>query len=328
MINKNKMAKLRRFWFYQDKYKINTENPETEIWTMIMKFSDIFYLKKKWKSRDNSDYLKVSSWLKQSNEFHIAANNADINTKPLLMYYSFLNLSKAIYFIVKDKKPNSEYHWLASPIIWENFLDISVNVKGGVFKDICELTWDNSDSLSDKINIKRMLDNFLEINKDYIDYFDVESVFLKPKVNVYLDWDIEIFIQDSSNYIKGFFNWYEIKKNENWEDFFYNNISSTPENDSILDKEFSNIFQYNTIEDSIYYINKNPDSISNVASIYWLIFILGNIVRYKPEYFYKITNDPNDSIPHFINQILKISNRTYPNLMLNLLYWKNIVFSK
>jgi len=170
-----------------------------------------------------------------------------------------------------------------------------------------------------------MFENFLEMNYYYSDYFWVKNNFIKATVNVFMNWEIEIYINDELKKYKELFDWYEIKQKDNI-DYYYTKIICVNNNDFPICKNFSDIFDFKVIQDWNYYLNTNSNKISQISSIYWLIFILWSIVRYHPEYLYKITNQ-NDGILQFLTKTLETSNRVYPNLLINMLSWKRNIFT-
>lgn len=173
-----------------------------------------------------------------------------------------------------------------------------------------------------------MYENFLELNDYYCDYFWCEKNFLTPNVNIYLDWDIAIFPNKDWEILKKRLTWYILKKDETNTEYFYKNIWSGEWNiDEVLSNEFKWIFEYKVVEDGVYYINKNTNSISSISSIYWIIFILWNIVRYKPEYLMQLSNS-SDWMSQLLNKTFETSNRVFPNLLLNLAYGQDVIFSK
>ncbi|XUX01477.1 MAG: YaaC family protein [Dehalogenimonas sp.] len=64
----------------------------------------------------NEIATNLGTYIHQAYNFYIAASNASSNTSPLLYYYSFMNLAKAlceIHFPKFHKNPNSYSHGLA-----------------------------------------------------------------------------------------------------------------------------------------------------------------------------------------------------------------------
>src|SRR5689334_4245055 len=83
-----------------------TENPIQEIWNHLLFFADPSFLKNVWEGENISTKLIsfVSTSLKQAHEYFQASQGVSLTTRPLLLYYSMLNLAKAIITIRKDTR--------------------------------------------------------------------------------------------------------------------------------------------------------------------------------------------------------------------------------
>lgn len=100
---------------------ISTENPINEMWNYLFLFCDeSFYIGKIQQSISSLDFEKnrlniekqakqIKLSLKQAKEYFDAANEVSIITKPLLVYYGYVALSKALILIKNDGEYSYDY---------------------------------------------------------------------------------------------------------------------------------------------------------------------------------------------------------------------------
>jgi hypothetical protein len=177
-----------------EKYQaIRTDRPLYEIWSRLLQLTDINYLSLGWKDRAAEEYLYVSTSITQAHEYYTAGRTVSLKTKPLLMYYSFLNLTKAILYILEDKKP-IEFHGLSKPELGKTILDYSTKVNDGVFLSLAKYLQSNI-KVGDILTLEDFILNAIELTYSYADYFRKPSKVIEPEVEVYSDGDIYLIFK-------------------------------------------------------------------------------------------------------------------------------------
>jgi hypothetical protein len=329
---------------FEESVRIRTDNPIEEIWSLFLRYSDVNYLKKAWADRTEEEYTYVATCLKQSYEYFKASTNLTLYTKPVLLYYSFLNLTKATLYILKDVRP-PDYHGLCKENLdheitsVDDLLSFSAEVNNGVFKTLAE-TLDTNLALGKRFILEDFFNNTIELNKDFCDYFDKKKSFLIPEVDFYHNGVINVIFnnftsnKDDSLYkliislFDGFTHEYKepnliltkkIELNHLDKDDYFKKASAL----------FKNYFSFSIFSDEMYYINTNDKNLKLPDAVAYLgiMYILSSIVRYKPDKIYKLINDRDTSVNWLLNRVCSVVERVYPNLMLNLLHGQNIKFS-
>jgi hypothetical protein len=329
---------------FEESVSIRTDNPIEEIWSFFLRNSDVNYLKKVWTDRTEVEYIYVSMCLKQSYEYYVASKGLTLNTKPLLLYYSFLNLTKATLFILNDERP-PDYHGLCKENLnndltsANDILEFSAEINNGVFKKLAEALGFEL-VLNRRFTLGEFLMNAIELNSDYCNYFSKKPGFIIPKVDAFIDGEIDITI---SNCVQN----QEDGLGEKMINFFNEFSSEFKESSLVLkkkielskigDKEYdkkaclllNKYFSYSVFSDGQYYINVNEDDLRmpNALAYFGIMYILSSIVRYKPDKLHQLINDKDTSVNWLLNKFCSIAERVYPNLMLNLLHGQSIKFS-
>jgi hypothetical protein len=330
---------------YEKFTKIRSDNPIREIWDMLLKHSDINYLSKCWEEKDVDDYVYVSNSLIQAHEYYNASKVLSLKTRPLLLYYSFLNLTKAILFLIEGRRP-SNYHGLCKENIEksieksEDFLSFSAEVNNGVFYQLAELLGCRI-ALKSRFTLEDFFSNMIELSPIFSDYFGKKSNFICPEVIGYTNGELKI------SFNKEILNIYDIKYDdliaifdkefkvhvEEKDIVFLRKICEEGEGFNIFYQRATEILEnymsYSIFDDGQYYFSyiNTESKIHGALGYFGTMYLLSSIVRYKPEHIYKLLDEKNISINWFFGKICDIAERVYPNMMLNLLYREKIKFS-
>lgn len=328
-----KPLKLNALGDFINKRTFYSDNPINAIWSEILRFSDYKYLSSIWENGTADAFTYVTIAIRQANEYYSASKVVSLNTKPLLLYYSFLNLTKAFLYLRNECKP-SDYHGLSN--LSEN-IDINecrVTTNNGVFLELGKL-FDYEIPVKQVFSFEDFCSNAVEIFWDYEQYFKRESNFHVPEVNVFYDGDISI----------------ELRKydKENMKDLIQNrtslldDFSITLENDEIIklknkkDIDEDNLyvdvplllekhFTHSIYADGRHYLNLSNNAMPQPMVYFGILFILCSIVRYKPEQLSMMLENKETSIKWFMNKLCETIERAYPNLMLNALFGEKLCF--
>jgi hypothetical protein len=88
-------------------------------------------------------------------------------------------------------------------------------------------------------------------------------------------------------------------------------------------------FIFSVYPDNKCYINMNPKErkMPEIVAHYGMIFILGDIVRYKPDKVFELLENEETQSRWFWGKLCDTAERIYPNLVLNTLYGRTYKFS-
>ena len=338
---------LSYFGQYEKSKNVKSDTPIDDVWQMLLRLSDINYLKKIWVNKNEEDYIYTSTALKQSHEYFIASKSLSMKTRPLLLYYCFLNLTKAILFMDTDKRP-PDFHGLCKEDIEKSIevssdiLSFSAETNNGVFLELAKAYgWDVSKKC--KFTLDDFMRNNIELVSDSLNYFQIIPYFIYPTISGSSDMELKITIDERmlrtlnvsvEEICNKFKNKLNFKINSNNDTLM---ISYKISDDKLIFSKFNDkvcelidgIVEYSVFNDGRYYINVAPEEkkIPNANTYFGIMFILSSIVRYKPEHIFKLVDDKDTSIEWFLNRICDEAERVYPNLMINLLYKQNYKFS-
>ncbi|MCK6259506.1 YaaC family protein [Fictibacillus sp. KIGAM418] len=338
------MLGLSYIGMYENYSKIQSDNPLRDIWDMILKNSDINFLSQRWEEKDMDSYTYVSTSITQAYEYFRASKVSSLKTRPLLLYYSFLNLTKAILFLKSNKKPTN-YHGLCKEKIEkkieksEDFLLFSAEVNNGVFYQLGELIG-TQPAIKTIFTLEDLFNNIVELSAVFSEYFNKNHNFICPKVDGYsngvlkLTFNKEVLSVNEitkTNLEETFIKEFSLEEDEQ-NIIFYNKLNKQGEEYNIFHKQATEIlekyFSFSVYDDKRYYFNcNNSTKINGALACYGIMYLLSSIVRYKPEHIYKLLDDKTISINWFLGKICDTLERIYPNMMLNILFEEKIKFS-
>jgi hypothetical protein len=315
----------------QDYLSYASEDPQNSIWKELLLYTDYKVLKKIWPGHQEDDYINISTSIIQADEYFKASKSCSIKTRPLLLYYCFLNLTRAIAFVKTDKEPNSSYHGLAKPVISSDILKVTAQGKDGLFKDLSKIF--NYSYVNDSIfTFEQFIKNIPELQYELKMYFGIESDSIALTVKSYISKGFEIKIPknifESNNCFNKFLD--DFTKDEQNENIILTYLSKDNSNEGERVNEgvklMKKYFHYSVL-DYQYYFNMNQNPIPIECAYFGSMFILSSIVRYFPKHISSFSLDIGDaSASWFINHYCDIAARVYPNLMLNIIADKHIKY--
>ncbi|MEW6144210.1 MAG: YaaC family protein [Thermodesulfobacteriota bacterium] len=319
---------------------IRTDNPLKEIWEHILLLGDFHFLSKRWENQSTETITTVSTSIKQAHEYFIASKSATLLTRPLLIYYCFICLAKAVLYLTENKP--HDLHGLGQPEVSESLLDVSVTLKSkGIFPCLAEYLGYKYKS-GQQISIEQFVVNVIELIESYERYYNKSGLVITPKVEVFLDGDINIFFESSLFGNKSSEDFRALlERNTNLFDDFQEVENETGIELNIrnpIPKDRLNIdgaalmkkhFSHSVYPDSRYYLNLHDEDIRVPSTLAYLgiMFTLGSIVRYYPKEIDRFLSDKNTSNIWFIQQLCDCAERVFPNLMLNHYYNTNFIFA-
>ncbi|MDP1727971.1 MAG: YaaC family protein [Bacteroidota bacterium] len=315
----------------QDFYNYTSENPQVSIWNQLLLYSDYNVLKKTWLNHTEEEYIYVATSINQAHEYFKASNGCSIKTRPLLLYYCFLNLTKASLFLIEDKLPNSAHHGLGKPGINQDILKVTATSGGGLFKDLSTY-FKFSYADKTKFSFEQLIKNIPELIYPIKAFFGLDSNLVYLDVKNYLSKGFEISLPEvlfnSSPSFKRFLEDFE-KEISNGNVFLtYHSKNQLNETERVSEgREILKKYCQYSVLDYEYYFNVDENAIPIESSYYGAMFILSSIVRYYPTEISAFTIEKGESSAGwFISQFCDIAARVYPNLMMSAMANKQLKY--
>jgi hypothetical protein len=325
---------------------ISTENPSEEVCLDIERYLGTWgHTKSLVPDNKALDWDKQSKYavlrIRQSLEFRQAGRSASLLTKPLMMYYSFLNLLRAILAIRPEV--TSKRHGLTCKEA-PDLLDSQAVLSRGTFDDFLKafgVKWANGTSNTLRECLSRIPETVTSFS---FSNAKTEYAFGTPNIS-----PLRVASKMSGKdgrliFDKRFFEIDDFRAN--WHHYFPNLVPHCELGDEGLILKIKDISITNSYEalskfcdeqlqhrlvfgdTPLWYAVKSfgaskPD-LPRLAYYYIAIFILGSIVRYEPESLEEITGIGSD-LGIFLNRFLQASDKYFPQLILNW-YWKNQIY--
>jgi len=323
------MKKRKGFWHigsFQLPHIIESENPLEEVWSWIARYGTKDYIKNHLHSEKpeiNWDAY-VSYGLvraKQAVEFRNSARISTLLTKPLTLYYSFLNLTRAFLALGPEIMPTSS-HGLTF-VAGSNLLSSKAKLLRGTFTDYLSsvgISWQKNTEIS----LKDALARIIEIQRDYVSLKISESyVFpvhlqvakggpvyidpLMPHANFPDNWETEFPSLKE-----------KCRLEEDKEGFIIEDKAVCENHESLsayINKILLNDLIFNHVGSPWYLIRKVEDqpTLTRAAYYYVAVYILGSIVRYEPELMLEVSH-LNSEVGWFIDRFLNKAERFFPQL--------------
>jgi hypothetical protein len=323
------MKKRKGFWHigsFQIPNRFESENPLEEVWSWIARYGTKDYIinnlhpenpKIDWEAHVNYGVVRV----KQAVEFRNSASTTTLLTKPLTLYYSFLNLTRAFLALGPEIMPTSS-HGLKFEA-GGSLLRSKAKLVKGTFTDYLSsigIKWQKNTVVS----LEDALARIIEIHQDFVSLRISESYVFPVKLQVATGGPIYIDPLKPHDTFP-----------ENWEAEFpslqekctlsEDKEGFTIENKAICEnhESLSTYIHKILLHDLIYspmnspwYLVREVDSHPSLsrASYYFIaVFILGSIVRYEPELMLEVSQLDSE-IGWFIDRFLNKAERFFPQL--------------
>ena len=317
---------------------VYSETPNDDLWNNILRYSDLYILKKTL-TLDDDESIFVSMSIKQAYEYYLSGVTASLQTKPLYIYYCFLNLAKAL-ICIKNKETIFKYHGLCETKFitkYENSSDIlkyETKVNDGIFRRLAEI-FGNDIQKNQILTFQNFIDNALEINIDVGVYFGISCNIAPVQIINHSPASMALYIHNE---------WKDDVDNHSKlaEDFTLSTDECNPEKRFVYYKTWGEVNQdYTTMRNIIKkhvefsvlnhdfaYLNVNPieKRMHNAISYWGIAYLLSNIARYEPIAISKMIFG-NDSIYSLLYEICNKSLRIFPNLVYNMIVGSDIRFS-
>lgn len=321
---------------------IISENPSQMIWQILLRYTYTDIINNWWKERgktsDDNLALFISSSFLQAKSYFDAALNAQINILPLLLYYASVNLLIGTLTLIKQRRFVIKNHGM--------ILDEKTLTESGNILPISLVPRDKNGALnvfaSEMAGIADLLDRgswSLEDVFRTIPDLILEYQFLFPNsdVNVVQVEEIDhngIILDripiDNLEYGKVIIQ--RLSLNEKFSDTYLKPQISQPLKYVILNrKPGSTTFeQYSMVGERYlpipYSKRKGNIFLPQFLMMYLGLFILGTLSRYHPVIWDSFIRNDTSGKKNLINNFLLITERYFPNLILNTILGERVQF--
>jgi hypothetical protein len=308
-----------------------------EVWLRIERLSSSAILNDDFTTNTSEEVRQelikyISTRICQAVEFRNASREQTLLTKPLLLYYSMLNLVRA-YIAMDQEKMSTTSHGLHFNLNNE-ILKCSASIRKGTFLDYLELKGIEL-PIGTEISLKSALENIIEFKRELLECNTMQLGYIPLALSAYKDGELIATVLEYDGNLSE--NWREefqsIKNDARFENgkIFIKKEEFVDEKrlEDYVNKYFLSDLSYLSPNEScIWYSYKNRDIKSLPRLCYYFIafYILSNIVRYEPESMQEIINK-KDSIFWIINKLQYFGDRYFPQLILCDIYNRPIYFS-
>lgn len=314
---------------FQSGTRLQSENPLEEVWAYVDRLSSSEFIKSVWSAQTPQDVERLAKYsalrVRQAVQFRNSSRHGDILTAPLTLYYSFLNLMRAVYCMRTDRPPASR-HGLQF-VAGRDLLSSSSTLCSGTFRDYLSFVAGGREPAPLSISLREALAHIAEIRGDFCVFADDQSASSMIAVQVQAEINGAIKIH-FPNTLPNFAS--------TWETEF-----PTLKGVCALDGDFTlrvtsgaSGSSYDAVRSFCaahlephllsldyggWFLRRQTDprfDLPRAAFYFVALFILGSVVRYEPELML-MAIDPEAQLRWLIKRALQAAERFYPQLMLS-----------
>lgn len=311
------------------------ENPLEEVWSRIGRFAARSYIDRKFipdKPWDAfADYGRMR--ITQAVEFRNASRGGTILTSPLLLYYAFLNLTRAFLALNHGIMPEKSGHGLRFEK-GDHLLECKAVVCKGTFSDYLKtnsIPWSNES----RISLREALKYIIEIREDYQEYQNDSNTTQMVTLHAETRGPVSIIFLNAgkdflSTWKADFPRLSGLVSPQGKNELVINDAKKVSTSEGI--QEFMKMHFLPELfrrVDPVWYIYREGSSTfkANRASYYYIcMFILGSIVRYEPNFILPLLSKEVE-LAWLMDRFIRSGERFFPQLKLMELYRGEIYFS-
>lgn len=320
---------------------ILTEDPNKELWNQFKRFENfevcLNYLKK-CKKFDYSEKFNfraklIKYYITQAREYYFSAREASVLTKPTLLYYGASCLVKALIISKRCYQDDSTGHGIkVHKSNADDLMGFRIKPVKGTFLELYQVLENKNTKLIKSIdfNLEDLFSFIPELIDDFENIFNKKS--LAIKVDRIRDEDGEYLFYDGNYFVdvsilNDFFN-----NIPNFDKYYLPLLVSSkgivcfkrPQSDedivlrNIMGEEFL-VSSLPSGEKSIY--------LSQITVHFLILYLLSMLSRYYVNLWLSEKSSEETRYFYIIEKFLDISERKFPNMILNEILNKEIVFS-
>jgi hypothetical protein len=316
-----------------------TENPSQLIWQMLLRFTYIDVINNWWleKGEDEDEDLAffIASSFQQGKSYFDSSYGAQINIKPLLLYYASVNLLIGTLSLVKHKKFKIYNHGMIlddnSFPSDDNIFPISLipkNKDGALYYITSEMEGITDLLDHGKWSLEEIFRAIPDLQNEYQYLFPELDMNIIPIEEVFHDERFldRIPIKNSGDAQKII---QKLKTNINFS-LTYLDPQITQKYIILNRKPGSKTFEQYSITGErflpIPFNKKGRIFLPQYIMIYLGLYILGTLSRYHPEIWDGFLRKDITGKRNLIISFLQVSERYFPNLLLNIITGERIQF--
>jgi len=339
-----------------------TETPEREIWRQLRYFrspANVYNLlsgklktlrQQRWEESDKlaSRSYDIAACIRQADDYYQAASEVGLSTEPLLQFYGAQSLAKAC---ILANDPDSDllglkYHGLSTrwtgaqsheaqqrleeysgnPLRWEVESEYAIT-NAGVFPLLCSITYDSIPQSGQILFFKeliRLLPDLTDLFSRH--YGECSHCFYladTPGFNAFKHYEVLVNSGVGMEAFRQLFpelqtDFTEYKKNADTYSFLSNQTMT--EKPSYLKLAKGAVA-------GIYLVKPHAVGIHSPLSVqYAALFILSNVVRYKPSFWMRVIEGEKTGAASIVEAFCNLSRRRFPSDILQLLWNEEFSF--
>ncbi len=322
---------LHKVGSFQTGQRIWSETPLEDLWRFIALIGRDDYLSKVYTPEDK-DAASIIAYaaprIRQAVEFRNAAHVGTALTAPLPLYYSFLNLTRGVLAISKDSVPTESRHGLTF-MKGETVTQCRARVARGTFSELLS-AMAGAPHLGETISLEDCLAYMPEIGRPYSNIRQQSSRAVPVRVRSVISGPTTLDFRDE--WVDGVDHF-----RTHWQEEFPTlaawctrgpegatlSAHGASPDDTVINVED---FCAKHLEPHVgptmgpvwYALRKSPSSVLLPREAYYVsaVYILGSVARYLPEKLLDALS-PSSSEGWLLEDALRVSERCYPNLLLN-----------
>ncbi|WP_410319168.1 YaaC family protein [Methanobrevibacter sp.] len=321
---------------------ILTEDPNKELWNQFKQFENygvcLNYLKENCKKFDNGKKFKpraslMKHYITQAKEYYFSARDSSVLTKPTLLYYGASCLVKALIIAKSCDYDHSTGHGMkVVKSDMDVLMDFRIKPVKGTFLQLYQVLENKNTNLikSMDFNLEDLLSFIPELKDDFENIFDKKSLAIKvdrikDEDGEYLFYEGDHFtdlskFNDFINNIPNFDKYYV------YPSFFSNGFSCFKKPMADEDIVLRNIMGEEFLVSSLQ-SGENSIYLSQITVHFLILYLLSMLSRYYVNLWLGEESSDESRYFYIIEKFLDISERKFPNLVLNEILNKEIIFS-
>jgi len=322
--------------------QIFTENAEVDQWQLMRQFAYSANIKRflSTKGIDSPDEKLVESiagTIEQAYEYFIASKSATINISPLLMYYGASNLLYGVCCLISSRRLQIESHGMSidnasvSKGTIADTIFVLQNIKNGALENFYEVIQRQTLSQKTSWTLLEVFGSIPDLREDFENCYANAVPFTIPLQMIKRKKDsVETVSKDA---LMRFGDLYTVLRNiEGFDSSYLAPQWSTQETHLILRKRLGchEIGEFSTSGQKFLQIGhrKNGKLITPALPILLLmgLYVLATLSRYHSHIWSPFVRNDTTGERLFIEKFLTLARRAIPNLMLNELMEKRLIF--
>jgi hypothetical protein len=326
---------------------VHSENPVNEMWSRLGYFENEYnakeFLKKKSEELAEDELVDTARTLaftmQAAREYYESAARVSLLTKPLLVFYGMVALSKVLFTATYSRKSRSDKHGLETPNqedfveelekghgletpkqkdFEKDFANLSTKVlKEGTFPQF-HSCYSKDKLLNMSFALKELLSTICEIKVEYETVYMEKSQAIKIQKGRYGLYLVDTELEKYMDLAKRLADCFSITSVQHTgSGLLIWNPENLPTTRALSGEEYLTL--------PLRKHDKNL-SLPEMSAHYLIMYLLGMASRYYPKEWGEIIEGKTSGQIHIIRKFLETTTRKFPNLILNKLWSRDFIF--